>query len=297
MALDRIAAAIDPSSASEDAAVLATAIADATDADLILMAIEPELPLMLPGGNWRRMRRETQTLLSRVRDSHAPGARLAIDTDLSAPRGLRRLARSAHRQLLVVGSSACGPVGEVSIGPNSRQLIDYLDCALAIAPRELRLAGPLELRRIGVGFDGGEEALAALASAATLAAGGGAELIVRTVVDDRIPPLGWPQLWKQSFVVAWEQVMDEQARALSAQLQGAAADLDIAYTEQIERGRAADSLRELSADVDLLVIGSRRWGLMARLLLGGTGEALVNGAHCSLLIVPRGQAQRSSPST
>jgi hypothetical protein len=41
---------------------------------------------------------------------------------------------------------------------------------------------------------------------------------------------------------------------------------------------AADSLRELSGDVDLLVIGSRRWGPMARLLLGGTGEALVHGA-------------------
>jgi hypothetical protein len=34
---------------SEDATVLTTAIAGATDADLILMAIEPELPLMLPG--------------------------------------------------------------------------------------------------------------------------------------------------------------------------------------------------------------------------------------------------------
>jgi nucleotide-binding universal stress UspA family protein len=30
---------------------------------------------------------------------------------------------------------------------------------------------------------------------------------------------------------------------------------------------------------------------MARLLLGGTGEALVHGAQCSLLIVPRPEAE------
>ncbi|HEY6522837.1 MAG TPA: hypothetical protein VIY10_03655 [Solirubrobacteraceae bacterium] len=36
----------------------------------------------------------------------------------------------------------------------------------------------------------------------------------------------------------------------------------------------------------LEVIGSRRWGPLARLLLGGTGGAR-RGAHCSLLIAPR----------
>jgi nucleotide-binding universal stress UspA family protein len=42
---------------------------------------------------------------------------------------------------------------------------------------------------------------------------------------------------------------------------------------------------------DLLVIGSRRWGALAGLLLGGTGEALAHGAYCSLLFVPRPEAE------
>jgi len=289
-ALNHIAAAIDLSPESEDAAVLAAVIAAAADADLMLLAIEPELPLMIPGGDWRAMRGETETLLSRVRASCAPGARFAIDTDLSAARGLHRLVRREHRQLLALGSSLHGPLGEVSIGHKTRQLLDELECALAIAPRGLRSRGRFDLRRVAVGFDGGPEAVAALATAATLAAGSGAELIVRGVLDDRIPALGWPHLWMGGILDAWREVMDDEAESLRAQMQKAVSALGVEASVQVTRGRAADALRELSGDVDLLVIGSRRWGPLARLLLGGTGEALVHGATCSLVIVPRPEA-------
>jgi nucleotide-binding universal stress UspA family protein len=51
--------------------------------------------------------------------------------------------------------------------------------------------------------------------------------------------------------------------------------------------RPADALLELGADVDLLVIGSRRWGPVARLLLGSTGEVLMRDAECPIVVVPR----------
>ncbi|MGH2866670.1 MAG: universal stress protein [Solirubrobacteraceae bacterium] len=37
----------------------------------------------------------------------------------------------------------------------------------------------------------------------------------------------------------------------------------------------------------LLVIGSRRWGPIARVILGSTGETLLHGASCPILVVPR----------
>jgi nucleotide-binding universal stress UspA family protein len=64
-------------------------------------------------------------------------------------------------------------------------------------------------------------------------------------------------------------------------------DLPVPVTATVDRDVPAASLLDLSAATDLLVIGSRRWGPLARLLLGGTGEALVHGAQCSVLIVPR----------
>jgi nucleotide-binding universal stress UspA family protein len=51
--------------------------------------------------------------------------------------------------------------------------------------------------------------------------------------------------------------------------------------------RMRDVLTELGREVDLLVFGSRRWGPVAWLVLGGTGETLVHGSHCPVAIVPR----------
>jgi hypothetical protein len=46
---------------------------------------------------------------------------------------------------------------------------------------------------------------------------------------------------------------------------------------------AAEIARATGAELML----PRRWGPLARLVLGGTGERLAHGAQCSLLIVPR----------
>jgi nucleotide-binding universal stress UspA family protein len=51
-------------------------------------------------------------------------------------------------------------------------------------------------------------------------------------------------------------------------------------------GRPADGLLALSADLDLLAIGSRRWGPVARVPLGSTGEAVMHDAACSVVAVP-----------
>jgi nucleotide-binding universal stress UspA family protein len=66
-----------------------------------------------------------------------------------------------------------------------------------------------------------------------------------------------------------------------------AKDTGVEAQTDILRGRPADALLELSERVDLLVIGSRHWGPVARLLLGSTGEALAHDAACPLMVVPR----------
>jgi nucleotide-binding universal stress UspA family protein len=59
---------------------------------------------------------------------------------------------------------------------------------------------------------------------------------------------------------------------------------------EVRRGRPAALLDQLSVEVDLLVLGSRRWGPLTRVLLGGTGEALMHGARSSVMVVPRPRA-------
>ena len=285
--LERIAAAVDSHPEGDDAAVLATAIARSVGGDLILASIEPEFPLMLPGWDWRRMRRETKAMLERTRDAFAPAARSTVDSDLSAARGLRRVLSQEHRQLVVCGSGHRGDPGKVSIGHTTRQLVEDGHYALAIAARGLREHGELAIKRVGVGYDGGPEACIALAWAAAIAEGCGARLMVRGVVDDRIPALGWPSLWVQTFRDSWNEVMGEEVEALRKSIEASTADLSVPVSVEVDRDVAPASLLDLSLVTDLLVIGSRRWGPAARLLLGGTGEALAHGANCSLLIAPR----------
>jgi nucleotide-binding universal stress UspA family protein len=291
--IERIAAAVDFHPEGEDAAVLGAVIAHATGGDLLLAAIEPDRPFVIPGVDRRSMRRQTASMLGRARDSLTPGARIIVDRDLSIARGISRVIDKQHRQLLVCGSSRCGPAGEVSIGRTTRQLLDRVPCSLAIAPRGLSADRELQFARIGVGFDGGDESRAALAVAATIARGAGAELLVRGVVDDQLPSLGWPGWWRGPIREAWREVMGEEVASMRTLIDDAISQLGVPVTAEVKRDVPAASLSELSGDVDLLVIGSRRWGPLARLLLRGTGEALVHGSRCALLVVPRPHDDRS----
>ena len=184
----------------------------------------------------------------------------------------------------------------MSIGRTTRQLLDHVHCSLAIAPRGLKDQAEFKLARVGVGFDGGPESRAALAVAATIASGAGAELRILGVVDDRLPSLGWPGIWIEPIKESWQEVMDDEVTSMRGLIDAAAASLPIPVAADVKRDVPSAALTEFSHDVDLLVVGSRRWGPLARLLLGGTGEALVRGSRCSLLIVPRPETDPPSPS-
>lgn len=60
------------------------------------------------------------------------------------------------------------------------------------------------------------------------------------------------------------------------------------FETEVVIGSAAAELARLSAATDLLVIGSRRWGSIARVVSGSTGEALLHGGSCCpVLLVAR----------
>ena len=55
-------------------------------------------------------------------------------------------------------------------------------------------------------------------------------------------------------------------------------------------GAPVQALTTLSERVDLLVVGSRGWGPVRRILLGSTAVRLMREARCPLLVLPRGVA-------
>jgi len=59
------------------------------------------------------------------------------------------------------------------------------------------------------------------------------------------------------------------------------------HGEVVDRPAVSELLR-LSEEVDLLVLGSRRFGPASRLLLGTTSDEVVRQAACPVLVLPRG---------
>jgi nucleotide-binding universal stress UspA family protein len=289
LAVSRIAVGVDGYPEGNDAVVLAAAIARVTQAELMLVAVHPEPLVVLPEEmSWKTLEKQAAAMLAEARDSLAPDARIVIETDLSVPRALERVVRREHRDLLVVGSSRHGSEGRVRIGKRTRQLLCHFECALAIAPRGMHNSPGQGLRRIGVGYDGGPESEAALALAGSIALAAGAELHLCGVVDDRVPPLGWSALATGGAAVPrWEEAVLAEMSSLRELALGRAKGMGANAHVDVLRGRPADALLKLSGAVDLLVIGSRRWGLVARLLFGSTGEAMAHDAACPLLVVPR----------
>ncbi len=285
-----IAAGVDGFAEGADAAALATVLARATSGEVMLISVIAD-PTVLPpvGLKWRELRDQALAGVAGLRRRVCPEARSVIETDFSVARGLQRVVTREHRDVLVVGSRRDRPEGEVGIGRTTRQLLGHIGCPLAIAPRGYAGRSGARLERVGVGFDGSRESRAALAAAVALAAQAGARLEIRAVVDDWIPAFGLSGQRGARVVADWGELVagdveQLQVRAQEAVEQAGAGDATVAALS----GAPSEILRAFAADVDLIVIGSRRWGAFARVVLGSTGEALVNGSPSPVLVAPRG---------
>lgn len=285
--IERVAVGVDGFNGGEDAAALGAVISAVTNADLLLITVHPSIPFPVPPNlRWSSLRKEALQVLGGLRDSLPFEARIQATTDVSVARGLHKVARRQHRDLLIVGSPPDAEPGRVAIGRHTRQLLSYSDCALAIAPKGFASRTDFHLGRIGVGYDDSPESRAALALAASLASAAGAELTVTCVVDDRLPVLVRSAL-QGLLAMQWSEAIRGEMALLRGIIRSAADELGAEVNTQVVPGTPAEELRKVSEQVDLLVIGSRRSGPVARVLLGSTGEALADGCRCPMLTVPR----------
>jgi len=74
--------------------------------------------------------------------------------------------------------------------------------------------------------------------------------------------------------------------ALDRYIAGLAAD--IAAQAVFLTGSAGHELAEQSRSVDLMLVGSRGYGPLRAVLAGGVSGRVIRGAHCPVIVVPRG---------
>lgn len=195
---------------------------------------------------------------------------------------LTTLAEAEPYDAIVVGSPHRGPIGRMVLGSVAASLLNGAPTAVAVAPRGFAQAEPGPLRRIAVGYDGSPEAKLALARAERLARAANATIEVLTVLAPPVPaPVPVPAAG--TYLPASPQAPD---RVLAEAINSV--DQDLAVEGRCLDGPPAMTLASACADgIDLLVVGSRGYGPVSRVLLGSTSHELLTTAACPLLVVPR----------
>jgi nucleotide-binding universal stress UspA family protein len=263
---------------------LAHVLAAASDARLLLVGVQSLLPAPLPH-RFAEEHEDLERALRSLRDELAPEAIVRVKARLSPAHALRDVAESESADLVVVGSRHRRRLQHILDGDHALQVLHGAPCAVAVAPDPIAPRGQLE--QIGVGLDATPESDRALAIARELAQRTGASLRLYVVVDEAVPvwagfaPVGAPP-------EALRELTDRRTAAAQELLaERLEACRDVPAEGIVLVGSPVGELVLASESLDLLVLGSRRWGPVRRLALGSTSERVIRHAACSVLVPAR----------
>jgi nucleotide-binding universal stress UspA family protein len=200
---------------------------------------------------------------------------------LPVAHGLIELAQEEDADMLVVGSTHRGRVGQVFPGSIGAQLLHGAPCPVTIAPRGYRDAPPPVRGALGVAYDGSQESELALGLGESLAQL--LELDVRLVgVVPQFELLDVPRPEALAERARWQA---EWLRKLTQRCDDV--DTDLVAEVRLLDGDAGPALAEASKELDLLVMGSRGRGWLARTVLGSVSAHVCSHAACPVVVVPR----------
>jgi nucleotide-binding universal stress UspA family protein len=216
------------------------------------------------------------------------GVETRILKDQSVPSALHQLAQTLSAGLVVVGSTDRGPAGRLLTGSTAQRLLHGSPCPVALAPRAY--VAPA-VQTIAVGFVDSPEGRAALRAGHLLARLAGARLRVVAVLhasDGRDTALAGPDKPEKG-----SQLRGHHRARVEAALQRAVGALEpgVEVIPEFHVDDPADVLLRISRNVELMVCGSRGYGPLRSVLLGGVSRRLVDEASCPVLVLPREMRQ------
>ena len=274
----------DLNDGGRDALALAQAISEATSATLVVAGVVP-----IPAQSFqfsaawseaeKRMKAEIEQAAAAV------GAEAETRPSSSPTRGLHLLAEEIDADLVVVGSSSRGKADQIFAGNVGLGLLHGSPCSVAIAPQGYR-EHEREPSTIVVGYDGTHESDLALRDAIDLAKAGGCKLKLVSVAED--PPIvygkgaGPAQGYHELKTAIEEQVRErlDQARMTIPD--------EIDAEAILVTGDPAEEVAAAARPDDVLILGSRAYGPLRRVLLGSVSSALARSAPCPVIVHPRG---------
>jgi nucleotide-binding universal stress UspA family protein len=215
-------------------------------------------------------REASENLLVKESETAGVSAELVSVVAMDAGRGLHLRAEEQHADLLVVGSSSHGALGRAMLGDDTRAALNGAPCAVAIAAVGYS-EHPSPIADVGVAYNESPESKQGLALARELAATTRAKVYALEVVS--IPTYAFIGMSPPLL----GETVDAMLREATARM-GALSGVD------------GEELAQFGDAVDILVVGSRSYGPVRRLVLGSTSNYLERHARCSLLVLPRAGA-------
>ncbi|MFC8848615.1 MULTISPECIES: universal stress protein [unclassified Micromonospora] len=224
---------------------------------------------------------EARRMLDRTADElrgRWPGVDVEVRQVAGGP-AATLVAESPRAELVVVGSRGLGGFAGLLLGSVGAQVAGHGRCpVLVVRPQEqpIPLGGP-----VVAGVDGSEPGRLAAVLAADEAArrGTGLVLVHVATVDDARPV---PDEVEESGAAARAESAD-LLDATAAEVTAAHPGLTV-ERRPVRAAKPERALIELSGDAALVVVGSRGRGGFVGLVLGSVSQALVQHAHCPVLV-------------
>lgn len=223
----------------------------------------------------------------RYLDSLHPGIEVGYHSHAhrSVSGGLIEVVSERDAELLVLGSSASGQLGQVVVGSTADRLLHSSPVPVAIAPRGYREPRGGMLTRITCGYPGTPESIDVVTRIAAIARRLSVPLRVITfAVRGRTmypPEVGLHA--EDSVMAAWE----EQARTMLARLRtdGVVGD-DVAL--QVVSGNGWDQALDDAEweDGEILALGTSPRSDVARVFLGSRGAKILRFSPVPVLVLP-----------
>jgi nucleotide-binding universal stress UspA family protein len=279
---------------SADALALALAVADATperQVELTVASVYPfdTLPSRgAPEGYREALEEDAERRLDDARATcgDRPGVDFVVRGATSPAHGLHLLADELDAEAIVVGRSHTGAVGRAFVGSVTEQTLHGAPRPVFVAPVGYA-AGARAIETVGVAFDGSAEAQRAVAFAAGLARGAGAGLRIVETVQALPATYG-------GFVVDPYSLEDRRADA-QATVDAARSSVEGVPTEgRVLAGDPVHVFAQPDQAVDLLVLGSRNFGPVKRVLLGSVSSRMVRSCPVPLVVIPRSAATETA---
>ena len=228
-----------------------------------------------------------QGVVEDARTALAPRG-FAIETDVTMGDPREEIVRQAEEwraDLVVLGARGLGTVKRFLLGSVSDAVARHARCPVLVVKGQRRKLGS-----VLVGMDGSEDSFQAVRFLRSLALPRQTKVRLLSVVERLRYPTTAPQALHGQLVRMLKELEAERRGELDKVLERAAAELDDKITRVTRYTPTGNPAEEIVAtandfDTDLVVVGARGLGGMARVLLGSVSEKVLHHARCPVLIV------------